>query len=752
MDTHNQERDFTYCNGGVPLVARAISSISGNRGALIMQRELADVLETVKRAKDRDKACTLLIGAGCSVKAGIPTADEFIKIIGKDYPRAYARAPKKTYPHVMAELSVAERHDLITKYINKAKLNWAHLAIAQLFKKGYVDRVLTVNFDPLVMRACALVGVFPAVYDFAASQHFKPDFIARQSVFYLHGQHTGFVVLNTESEVDQLSKHLGPVFSDSVQGRVWIVAGYSGENDPVFDHLARIERYDNGLYWLCYKDAPPQQHVQDRLLVNGKDCYCIQGYDADDFFVALAQNLGCFPPDFVQTPFTHLENLLEPVLPYSLPGNESSLEAIPKKLLRNAIEKIEKPAALALRARDLLLTGDFKSVIAMEPDFAKTPTSELADLIGWAYVSVGNEFLAEAQNKNGEEADRLWAQAGEKYEAALKIDPDKHEAFYNWANTVAAQAQTKSGAEANELWALAGEKYEEALKIQSDDHDALNNWGTALAEQAQTKSGKEADRLWALAGKKYEAALNINPDKHEPLNNWANALNEQAQTKSGKEADTLWLQAGEKYEAALKFERDKPEVLSNWGNALVAQARTKSGKEADRLWALAGEKYEAAVKIKPDYHEVLNNWAGALDYQARGKSGEEADQLWALAAEKFEVALKIKPDYHEALYNWSISLAAQAISKSGEEADRLWELAREKYEAAVKTKPGDHETLYAWSIALESIAKSESGKKAKRLLQLAQEKLSAARAVAPGLYPPDDEMPESESTVDDSAE
>src|SRR6185503_18656439 len=206
----------------------------------LMRREIADVLETVKRAKDRDKGCTLLIGAGCSVKAGIPTASEFVEIIHKEYPRAYERAPKKTYPHVMAELLVAERHDLISKYIDNARLNWAHLAIAQLLKHGFVDRVLTVNFDPLVMRACALVGVFPAVYDFAASQYFKPDFIARQSVFYLHGQHTGIVV------------------------------GYSGENDPVFDHLAKIERYDNGLYWICYNDSPPQTHVQDHLFVSGK--------------------------------------------------------------------------------------------------------------------------------------------------------------------------------------------------------------------------------------------------------------------------------------------------------------------------------------------------------------------------------------------------------------------------------------------------------------------------------------------------
>lgn len=272
-----------------------------------MRREIADVLETVKRAKDRDKGCTLLIGAGCSVKAGIPTATEFVEIIRKEYPRAYERAPKKTYPHVMAQLLVAERHDLISHYINNAKLNWAHLAIAQLLKNGFVDRVLTVNFDPLVMRACALVGVFPAVYDFAASQNFKPDFIARESVFYLHGQHTGFAVLNTESEVKRLSEHLGPVFTDSARGRVWIVAGYSGENDPVFDHLAKIERYDNGLYWICYKDTPAQKHVQENLLVAGKDCFCIQGFDADDFFVSLAQGLGCFP----QISFKHLSRILK---------------------------------------------------------------------------------------------------------------------------------------------------------------------------------------------------------------------------------------------------------------------------------------------------------------------------------------------------------------------------------------------------------------------------------------------------------
>ena len=488
------------------------------------------------------------------------------------------------------------------------------------------------------MRACALVGVFPAVYDFAASQNFKPDFIAEQSVFYLHGQHTGFVLLNTDSEVRRFSQLLEPVFTDSIRGRVWIVAGYSGENDPVFDHIAKVERYDNSLYWVCYKDVPPKKHVQDKLLVEGKNCFCIQGFDADSFFVALAQGLGCFPPDFVQTPFTHLKNLLEPVLPYSLPGSDSSLEAIPKKLLDAAIDEIETPAALVLRARDLLLQGDHASVIAMEKHLKKSSTTELRDLVAWGYVSAGNQAAREARTKSEVEADQLWQQAGEKYEAALKIKPKDHQALYNWGAVLGEQAKLKSGEEANRLWVQVGEKCQAALEIRSDLHKALANWAAALANQARTKSGEEAERLWAQAEERYEKALKISPAQPDYLHNWANLLENQARTKNGEEADRLWTRAREKYEAAFEVKPDDHRLFRDWGVALMAQASTKSGEEADRLWSQAGEKFEAALKIKPGDNGVLDTWSIALRMQAETKSGEEAEQLLKLADEKLAAA------------------------------------------------------------------------------------------------------------------
>jgi Tfp pilus assembly protein PilF len=60
----------------------------------------------------------------------------------------------------------------------------------------------------------------------------------------------------------------------------------------------------------------------------------------------------------------------------------------------------------------------------------------------------------------------------------------------------------KSGEEATSLYAQAGEKYEEALRVKPDYHEALENWGAALLQQAQQKSGEEADRLFAAASEK----------------------------------------------------------------------------------------------------------------------------------------------------------------------------------------------------------------------------------------------------------
>jgi cytochrome c-type biogenesis protein CcmH/NrfG len=624
----------------------AVWHLTSTGVALTMQRDIQDIVETLEKAKVRSKACTLLIGAGCSVKAGIPLAAEFVDIISKEYPYKFSQVKEKTYPHSMAGLSMGERRDLISKYIDNAKINWAHIGIAQLIKHDFVDRVLTVNFDPLIQKACAMVGVFPAVYDFAASQYFNPSFIADKAIFHLHGQRSGFVVLNTNDEVEKLSRHLRPVFDDALRGRVCVVVGYSGENDPVFTNLSAIDRFDNNLYWVGYKDSDPVEHVRDKLLLKGKDAYYVSGFDADDFFVTLTQRLKVFPPDFVGKPFSHLRNLIDDVSPYSLPGQIVSVADAATSLIQEAIARFETGSAetaeanpIALKANDLLLAGKYDDIIRMTHTGARP---ELADVIAWAYIALGNEASDQAKTKSGRKADRLSAQAYEKYEAATRIKSDKPEAYKNWGSALIYQAITKSGTEADRLLAQAFKKFEAAIQIKPDYHNAFNSWGGALIYQARTKSGAEADRLLAQAFKKYEAAIQIKPDNHEGFFGWGIALSDLARTKSGTEADGLFTQSYEKYEAATQIKPDYHEVFHNWGVALAEQAITKSGTEADGLFAQAYEKYEAASQIKPDYHDTFKNWGITLSDQAKTKTGKEAEELKALADEKFEIARRLE--------------------------------------------------------------------------------------------------------------
>ncbi len=68
-----------------------------------------------------------------------------------------------------------------------------------------------------------------------------------------------------------------------------------------------------------------------------------------------------------------------------------------------------------------------------------------------------------------------------------------------------------TGEEADRLFALAGEKYQAALVIKPDNDGALNNWGNALCDQAQTKTGEESDRLFKVAEEKLHRAEEIRP-------------------------------------------------------------------------------------------------------------------------------------------------------------------------------------------------------------------------------------------------
>ncbi|PEC31865.1 hypothetical protein COM99_21485 [Bacillus cereus] len=247
--------------------------------------------------------------------------------------------------------------------------------MAQLLKHGYINRILTLNFDNLVQRACSLVNEFPAIYDMTTSSEFRTDLLFDKSVIHLHGQHTGFILCNTEEEVDAQSKVLQPVFDQLDQKSLWIVIGYSGNNDPIFRLLAKKEIFEHRLFWVGFEKNPPSEMLKSDLLSEEKYAFFIKGFNSDDFFVLVSQQLGCFPPTFIRKPFTHLSDTLDTLATYKIPSidnrmvrnlkidNSNAIHSLTKNVVQKAISSIENNKTLM--AQHFIMAGLFDEVIKL---------------------------------------------------------------------------------------------------------------------------------------------------------------------------------------------------------------------------------------------------------------------------------------------------------------------------------------------------------------------------------------------------
>jgi tetratricopeptide (TPR) repeat protein len=555
-----------------------------------MNGTVAAIADLLRFARAESIGCTLLVGAGCSYGAGIPLASQFIKIIEELFPEAYKRAKEMackrakdrgeivdeetfipTYSSCMAELHPIFRRQLFARYVDKSKINWAHICIASLMKAGYVDRILTTNFDSLIVQACALLGEYPAVYDFASSQILDPHNIPAKAVFHLHGQRTGFVLLNTDEELEKHSSLLGPLMQAARFGRIWIVVGYSGESDPVFEHIANFKPLDNDLFWVGYMSNPPRKHIRERLL-NQKSTYYIQGYDADSFFETLTRQLGIFPPDLVARPFSHLEKTL------SVLASKEHLIRETRQWIKLAIAQFEKTSSISiitgeatvslpLNASQQQMDEDLQNLIAQQLQ-NQTRSRIYADRLAWAYLVLGNLHTARACDERGEAADKLFAEAADRYKIALT-----HNAQY---------------------------------------YESLNNWGVALHLQAKTKTCDTADQLFAQAIEKFQEALALKPDYYEALNNLGASLYEQAKIRSKEGTDGLLTQAIEKFKVVLEIEPNFYQAYNNWGNVLIQQSRDDPNGDTAQLFELAKLKFEKAIYIEPEQIQILNNWGMVL--------------------------------------------------------------------------------------------------------------------------------------------
>src|ERR1700733_5229018 len=215
------------------------------------KKDIDSVAYLISEARKNNQPKPIVfLGAGASISAGIPGSRQIIE----DILKKFSKKPEikkiedadKDYYNLMGCLNTEERHNLLRGYItdDKVKINVSHIYLAQMVKEDYVDYVLTVNFDDLFLKACALFNFIPPVYDISILKDYTTTTLTEGSITYLHGQHHGFWLLNTGEELNKVTQYIPTILDRICNKRTWIIVGYSGE-DPIFDQISRLGHFTN---------------------------------------------------------------------------------------------------------------------------------------------------------------------------------------------------------------------------------------------------------------------------------------------------------------------------------------------------------------------------------------------------------------------------------------------------------------------------------------------------------------------------
>ena len=425
----------------------------------LSEKTVGEIAEQIRG----EKTC-LFIGAGVSKSAGIGLASDFVKRISKEFPTSYATlcngqsGKPPGYAECMAALPPANQVKLVREAVMQAKINLAHIGIARLERAEIVNTILTTNFDPLASRACAMFNRFPAIYDLAGLRNdqnqriaFDGSYLEGSAIFHLHGQHTGFELLNTDAKLKVQATRIRPVLDAVMRGKPAIIAGYSGENDPLIDEIAALAPFNHGLFWVGHDGNDPATNVCEKLL-SLPDCHIVRNMPADRFFFDLANVLKCAPPEFLARPFQHMLSLLETLKPPEAEDDaHGALIAQARTQLEAAEQNVTERQPQQANIAALMAEGDYQGVVDQFGNRASDLNDQGRDLLAWAMIMLGNALADQAETKTGAEADSLLMAAGGKYGAVLALKPDMHEAFEGWGTILLLQAALHKGKRRDQL-------------------------------------------------------------------------------------------------------------------------------------------------------------------------------------------------------------------------------------------------------------------------------------------------------------
>jgi hypothetical protein len=322
-------------------VAKAVKDLAND---LTLAREDADGPN-----QGRGRAI-FLIGAGCSVTAGIPAAPGVAKhcalklartysagaFTGADPDQALEWLQRQGKVELSGELTVKsdgthwgalysyffefhlkspnQQREVINEIIDEAKdgLNWAHACIGELVERRYIHSVLTTNFDQLVLQGIIRTGILPVTADGLEALNRITGRPKRPQVVHLHGSMHTYNLRNSRTALQETSHDsaaLSMVHGLLQQCDLLVVVGYAGGEEGIMALLRDAAKTMPQLviYWVTYLQGSENLSPDARQLLSGENKFLIWGGSADKFFGDLMAELRIGQPRWVADPIAVLK-------------------------------------------------------------------------------------------------------------------------------------------------------------------------------------------------------------------------------------------------------------------------------------------------------------------------------------------------------------------------------------------------------------------------------------------------------------
>jgi SIR2-like domain len=324
-------------------------------------RVVRDTSEIARKILFAQGRVVFLIGAGCSISAGIPgvsgIASGMIQLVAArmgycekqtDHIQAYkilisknaifssflAGPPGsdptdqtidwyKVYDEMFRSYYTApdDVRDLFDTIVSKASgaINWAHLCLGELVAQGYVSTVLTTNFDQLVLSGMVRAGVIPVVCDGIESLNRIVGAPRHPQLVELHGSRHCYLLRNSHEDVTAASQNpqARRAISNLIQHATTFVAiGYGGREESVMELLTQGAQAfpDKHLVWVNHSENPNDISIKVReFLSTSKHALHCVGQDADTFFLELCKNMEIGSPPAISNPLEAIRRGIDDV-------------------------------------------------------------------------------------------------------------------------------------------------------------------------------------------------------------------------------------------------------------------------------------------------------------------------------------------------------------------------------------------------------------------------------------------------------